>query len=78
MITFDRMKLVHRDPREMASFRRWVLSGQPGRLEGVVVLHEHDNRCCRREPWNQTAASVINALEPSTPQVLINVNNPGV
>jgi hypothetical protein len=78
MTTFDHLKLVKRDPRELARFRRWVLSGEPGRLENVAVVHESDHKCCKRELWSQTAASIINALEPSIPQVLVNLNQPGM
>jgi hypothetical protein len=52
------------------------LSAQPGDLERVVVEHEPDGSCCRRESWTDTAASIITALEPSAPQVLINMNDP--
>jgi hypothetical protein len=77
MIRFDHLKLVARDSRELARFRRRVLGGQPGDLERVVVLHEPDNSCCRREPWNRTAERIIGALEPATPQVLVNLNQAG-
>ncbi len=76
MRTFDHLKLVRRDPDELARFRRWVLSGQPGDLEHVAVLHDADGNCCRREPWNKTAATIINALAPTVPQVLVNLNQP--
>lgn len=72
MIQFDHGKLVARDPRELARFRRWVLSGQAGHLDHAGIVHENDGRCCHREPWNQTAASIITALKPDVPQVLVN------
>jgi hypothetical protein len=74
---FDHLKLVRRESREMARFRRWVLAAQLGELARVSVLHEHNGYCCKKEPWNKTAASIIKALEPSTPQVLVNLNQPG-
>jgi hypothetical protein len=76
MIVFDHEKLVKRKPTELARFRRWVLSGQAGELEQVIIEHENDHSCCRREVWNQTATAIITALKPSTPHVLINLNNP--
>jgi hypothetical protein len=75
MIVFDHEKLVKRKPTELARFRRWVLSGRPGELERVIVEHESNGSCCRKEAWNTTAASIITALEPPTPQVLINMND---
>jgi hypothetical protein len=76
MTKFDHAKLVRRDPVELARFRRWVLSGQAGDLEAVAVVHDRDGRCCKSEPWSQTAAVIIIALEPATPQVLLNLNQP--
>jgi hypothetical protein len=76
MIVFDHERLVRRHPTEMRRFRSWVLSAQPGDLERIVIEHESNGSCCRAEAWNSTAASIITALEPATPQVLINLNDP--
>jgi hypothetical protein len=70
MTEFDHQKLVQRDPREMARFRRWLLGGQARDVEAVDVVLDHDHRCCRREPWHLTAVRIIDALEPTVPQVL--------
>jgi hypothetical protein len=76
MISFDHLKLARRQPTELARFRRWVLGARPGDLERVVIEHETNGSCCKREAWNTTVASIITALEPPTPQVLINLNDP--
>jgi hypothetical protein len=72
------MRLVKRHPCELKRFRTWVLSGGPGSFERVVIEHEPNGSCCKREAWNDTAASIITALEPLTTQVLINLNRPEV
>jgi hypothetical protein len=76
MIHFDHMKLVRRAPAEVARFRRFILGVLPGEPERVIIEHETNGSCCKREAWNTTAASIITALEPPTPQVLINMNDP--
>jgi hypothetical protein len=76
VIRFDHLKLVRRHPTELRRFRSWLLSARPGNLEQVVIEHEANNACCRKEAWNDTAASIITALEPPTPQLLINMNEP--
>jgi len=76
MIRFDHMRLVNRQPTEMSRFRSWVLSAAPGEFAEVIVTHEHDGRCCRQEPWNETASKIIEALNPPVAQVLLNLNAP--
>ncbi len=73
MITFDHMKLVRRQPTEIKRFRDWVLGAQPGELAEVRVVHEHDGSCCRLEAWNTTARTLIEAMEPTITQVLVNL-----
>ncbi|HWG41339.1 MAG TPA: hypothetical protein VN688_01035 [Gemmataceae bacterium] len=73
MIQFDHLKLVRRQPTEMARFRRWLLEAQPGQYSELIILHERDGRCCRRESWAETSATIIEAVRPPTPQVLVNL-----
>jgi hypothetical protein len=54
MSRFDHLKLVRRDLGEVARFSSWLRSATPGELCEVQVLHEHDGRCCRQEPWPTT------------------------
>ena len=62
MILFDHMRLVKRHPTELRRFRSWLLSAVPGDLEQVVIEHEPNGNCCKRESWNQTAAAIVVAL----------------
>jgi hypothetical protein len=73
MIQFDHKKLVRRDPKEVARFQRWVLIEGQGKLKEMAVLHEHNNSCCRKEPWRVTLASLVRGLKPSQPHVMINL-----
>jgi hypothetical protein len=78
VITFDHERLVMRHPTEMRRFRSWLLGAGSGTAEQIVVAHEDDHSCCRRESWNLTAAAIVEALQPPVPTVMINVNPPGV
>jgi hypothetical protein len=64
MTTFDHLKLVRRDLREVTRYRRY-LSGMSGagRLVEFMVEHEADDRCCRREPWNVTQEALLAAFQ---------------
>jgi hypothetical protein len=61
-IEVDHLRLVRRQPTEMKRFRNIVLGTMPGEVSELRVVHEHDNRCCRREPWNDTARVLIEAM----------------
>jgi hypothetical protein len=73
MIAFDHLKLVNRDPQEVARFRRYLLGLTPGDVQDVQVVHEADESCCARESWNSTAAAVALAVNPPTKIVLVNL-----
>jgi hypothetical protein len=74
MLTFDHLKLVRRNPREMKRFRRWLMSMPAGQVApGVNVVHEHDDSCCRVEPWNVTLVTIYRAVKPPTRMVAINL-----
>ncbi|MBJ7596505.1 hypothetical protein [Candidatus Nephthysia bennettiae] len=34
-----------------------------GKVASLAVIHEHDNRCCRREDWSITLRKLIAAEE---------------
>jgi hypothetical protein len=76
MIRFDHLRLVRRHPAEMKRFRSWILSAQPGDLGRVIIEHEPNDSCCQREPWNETARVIVEALQPAVPTVMLNMNPP--
>ena len=78
MITFDHLRLVRRQPTEVARYRRLVLGAQPGKMSELAIEHENDGSCCRKEPWNVTAASITLAINAPTPMVLMNLNRPEI
>jgi hypothetical protein len=47
--------------RTHARIRRLVAE-RPEGLSNWTVLHEHNDSCCRREPWLVTNARLIQAL----------------
>jgi hypothetical protein len=73
MMTFDHLRLVRRQPTEVKRFRDWVLGAQPGDFNEVCVEHEHDGRCCRKEPWDTTARTLVEAMKPPMTQVMVNL-----
>jgi hypothetical protein len=75
MLTFDHKRLVARHPTEVSRFRRWLLSASPGELTQVAVAHERNGSCCRREPWNVTAASIVLAVRAPTLSIMFNLND---
>jgi hypothetical protein len=60
MMTFDHWKLACRRRREVARYRAYLkgLAAVPGVYE-AGILHDHDGRCCRREPWPKTAEALL-------------------
>jgi hypothetical protein len=75
VLTFDHMKLVRRDPQELKRFRQHLLGVQPGdaRLQEFNVEHEHDDSCCRAEPWNVTLLTICLAVKPPAKLGFINL-----
>lgn len=73
MTIFDHMKLVRRELCEVSRFRDWILSAQAGELSHVAIVHEDDDSCCEREPWNDTAATLHDAIKPAVRQVFVNL-----
>lgn len=47
--------------RVRARLRR-LIAEEKGRLSQMDVLHEADDRCCRREPWAVTYTSLLAEL----------------
>ena len=73
MLTFDHDLLIRRAPGEVARFRRWLLESQAGDVKEVNVAHEHDNSCCRREPWLQTFMAIHQAVQPPGRMIVANL-----
>jgi hypothetical protein len=71
MIVFDHLKLVRRNLTELARYRRFVLGATRGELTEIAIAHEHDNRCCRLEPWPITQARILAAILPPEQKALI-------
>ena len=62
MISFDHLLLTKRDPKETARFISWLkapAANGAGQVRHMQVLHEHDDRCCRREAWPRTVARLM-------------------
>jgi hypothetical protein len=76
MIQFDHLRLVRRQPTEVARFRRYLLSAAPRELSELAIVHENDGRCCRLEKWDETAARIIDAVNPTTSLMLVQWNSP--
>jgi hypothetical protein len=63
MLTFDHLKLVQHDVREVKRFRDYLLRLQgSGTVEEMGVQHENDDSCCQREPWPATQAQLLTVL----------------
>jgi hypothetical protein len=75
MLTFDHLRLVQRDPRELARYRRYLLGLQVGQLAHAAVAHENDCSCCQRESWSVTAATIALAVQAPTPTIMFNLND---
>ncbi len=73
MLLFDHMKLVGRDLCEVARFSNWLLSTVAGEVSHVAIVHEDDGSCCEREPWNDTAIALHDAIKPAVRQIFINL-----
>jgi hypothetical protein len=73
VLTFDHQKLVDRDPREVRRVRAWLKSAENGNCIEVVTLHEADNSCCAREPWNDTISAIWTASGPRRSLVMVNL-----
>jgi hypothetical protein len=61
MIEVDHLLLVRRQPSEVRRFQIFILGTTPGRVDEMRVMHEHDNSCCRKEPWGDTVRVLIKA-----------------
>jgi hypothetical protein len=76
---FDHAKLVMREPREMARYRRWALGRQPGFTIGSVSFeHAEDDRCCKRENYVETLRKIELALSPPVPLLILGEDPPWV
>lgn len=53
---FDHLRLIERDPMQIAHLRAVL---ERGGLQDVVMEHEADDSCCRREPWPATLAACL-------------------
>jgi hypothetical protein len=75
MLTFDHLKLVQRNPRELKRFRRYLMGVQPGEaaLTEVNVVHEHDDACCHAEPWDVTLATICQTVRPPARLAFLNL-----
>jgi hypothetical protein len=70
MIEVDHLRLVRRQPTEVKRFLKFILGTTPGRVDEMRVMHEHDNSCCRKEPWRDTARKLTEAAGLAPPEVL--------
>jgi hypothetical protein len=63
MMTFSHWRLTCRDRKEMRRYRAFLqgMAAVPGAYE-VGILHDDDQRCCRRESWEKTQAAVLDGL----------------
>jgi hypothetical protein len=59
MMIFDHLKLVRRNDHELRRFRAYVSNLQGGHAEAMAVEHEHDDSCCREEPWPETLRRIM-------------------
>ena len=75
IIKFDHMKLVKRNWHEVERFQKY-LRGMIVGVQELMILHEDDNSCCRKEAWNATLRILGEAAKPNETIVAVNVNDP--
>ncbi len=56
--------------RRLNARLRRLIAEEPGKVSRLTVVHEHDDRCCRREPWRDTYVRLIAALHDDGERVL--------
>lgn len=63
-LQFDHWLLVKRHGVEVSRFAAAMQRAvKEGWLLDIDVEHDHDNRCCLREPWSTTLRIVMSRLE---------------
>lgn len=77
MIHFDHKKLVARKICEVARMRTFLLSATKGTMDEIVIDHEADDSCCKKESWVETWLAIYEAVNPPVQTVAINLP-PGV
>lgn len=66
-MAIDHWRLIQRKESEIKKLRFAVATasmGKPGDVVEMVVEHEEDNRCCKKEAWSQTVATVVPDAPP--------------
>jgi hypothetical protein len=71
MFVIDHDRLRRRDPRELRKLRRFLLGIRRGEVNHLKVMHEHDDRCCRKEPWPVTLSTLTRAMMPDTKTAVV-------
>lgn len=71
-LTLDHLRYVRNRTyrrRALGRLRRFIAEGR-GTVARLEVWHEHDHRCCRREPWPITYRALLLALRDDGESVL--------
>ena len=65
MPSFEHWRLVRRHLIEVERFRSLLrlAARDPSVLHHLRVEHDDNERCCRREPWPTTMASLLSSEE---------------
>jgi hypothetical protein len=55
MAAFDHLKLANHDGPETCRYKLWFIEAlKANRFQELMVLHEDDGSCCKKEPWSGT------------------------
>jgi hypothetical protein len=71
-LELDHLRYVRHRPyrRRVHARLRRLISEQPHALSLLTVIHEADNRCCRREPWQTSYITLLQSLRDDGERVL--------
>ena len=73
MLKLDHLKLVKRDWREVEKLRKILLNIEAGKVSEFAVLHEEDDKCCKKESWNQTYRAIHDGIKPPLKAVRVDI-----
>lgn len=74
-MTLDHLKLVDGDLQELKKLRTCLLGTQIGEMTSLLVEHEADGSCCRREGWLATWERIATAINAPVKTVAINIDH---
>lgn len=61
-LVIDHLRVIESPGYRQGTIERLRRLVNSGGITDVAVLHEHDNRCCRQEPWPLSNVRLLTAL----------------